>query len=389
MTEDERGDMARTLLTNSVSEGRYPISTAAGNFAFDFGASSGLLGGTLKAFRNSNAGRIADVGFNMLAAGQGGVAGEDPYGDYEANTGSSGITRFVPARPTGFSDDVLGRDFVDGAIGAAQFHPVTAIPATLISGSAHQVKHDNVRAKKVKDISELQAKIKALDPKSPNSRSELMYYAALLKGLSGTGEIARGTMGQGSYFEMKQAEDARRKKDSPLGFAFDAYGKPLVAKESDFSEIPQRIIDEGDKIMKFEADMSKVSNSPAAITYPLKRTAGLLDDVSAPISNWLSLDRGFEHLAGNLPGSFWSKENVAAYGKRREFSGDKRPMQVSYDPVERRDEIARLAEEAYPGVSPQQYFADRTARQEANQSLGTSLSPETKRLLNSRVLRKF
>jgi hypothetical protein len=237
-------------------------------------------------FRQSKWGRAADFGFNMLAAGQGG-AREDPYGDYEINTGGSGIPRFAPARPTGYSGDVAARDAVDSAIGVAQWVPVTAIPATLVSGRAHQNKHDSVRAKKALDIKAIQDQVRAISPNDPQRKSKILHYSALLKGLTGTGEIARGTMGQAAYGEIQKAEDERRLKDSPLDRAFRTYKAP-GSSDAIMRDMPQQISDEGDRILQFESDMSMLANSSNAVTYPLKRARNffgldyLTDAVSLP-----------------------------------------------------------------------------------------------------------
>ena len=355
MTEESRGRVTEQLLRDAVYEGRHPIKTGLGNLAFDIGANSGLLGQTAQAFRTSKWGRAADFAFNMAAAGQAGVA-EDPYGDYVVNGG-----RFVPARPTGYSGDVSARDAIDSAIGVAQYVPVTAIPATLVSGRAHQNKHDSVRAEKAVAISQIQDLVRKIDPKSPNARGQMIHYAALLKGLSGTGEIARGTIGQPAYAEVKANEDARRAKASPLTQSFNAYMAPVMQQEARFSEIPEAILKESDEILKFEADLSKIGNSRKAVTYPAKRFA-------AWASDWLSPDRLLDTISGTVPGSYFSDENLKAYQARRRFMGDDRFLPVAETPKDRRAEIAAEAEDAYPGVTPQQWFAQIKAKNDAERA---------------------
>jgi hypothetical protein len=352
MTEEAKGRITEAMLKDALSEGRHPGKTAIGNLVFDIGANSGLLGEGVQAFRTSKWGRGLDFLFNMAVANQAGVA-EDPYGDYVKNG-----SRYVPARPTGYAGDVAMRDAVDSAIGVAQYVPITAIPATLLSGKAHQGQHDYVRAKKSYDIAELQDLVRKIDPKSPQARNQLLHYAALLKGMSGTGEIARGTLGQPAYAEIKHNEDTRRQAASPLTQGFNAYMAPFMQQDARFAELKDSILKESDEIMKFEADLSKVGKSRKSITYPAKRFA-------AWASDWLSPDRLLETMSGNVQGSYFSDQNLNQYQARRRFMGDNRILPVAETPKDRRAEIAAEAEEAYPGIAPQQWFAEIKAENDA------------------------
>lgn len=376
--EDDVGRKLGMELDLELRDQRHPIKAAAGNLAFDLGASAGLFGKSVQAFRGSNIGRLADFFVNMWMAHEAG-AREDPYGDFQVATGSSGIPRFAPARPTGYGSDVMARDAVDSAIGVAQWIPLTAIPATMVTGTAHQQQHDNVRAKKALEIKAIQDRVKAINPKDPTSRSQLLYYAAQLKGLTGTGEIARGTLGQAAYGAVGQAEDARRRKDAPLDRAFRAYKAP-GSINTIMSGLPEQIVTEGDKILQFEADMSKMANSSNAITYPLKRARNFFG--IDYISDQLSPDRLWDTISGELPGSFFSQQNFDAYRAKKKFHG----KNVGQTPEERRAEIRTLAEEAYPGVTAEVWF-DHLREQERKRE--EARIRQEKMMVNSRVLNKF
>jgi hypothetical protein len=66
-------------------------------------------------------------------------------------------------------------------------------------------------------------------------------------------------------------------------------------------------------------------------------------------------------MSGNLPGSYFSQQNMDAYRAREKFFG----RGVATTPKERRAEIRNLAEEAYPGVKPQEWFAGISAKEKA------------------------
>lgn len=341
------GDMYKTAYEDRVLEGRYPVTTGLTNLGYDLSAGAGLLGGPLRALSASPYGRATDYLFNMASAWQSGLP-EDPYGDYELSK-TGGAARYVPRRHTGYSGDVARTDSQDAAMMALQWHPVTRIPATLLSGRATLDKHDAVRAKKAPDIRDIQEAIRNISPTDPNRRKLLLHYTSLLKGLSGTGEVARGTTGQMAYMDLNKREGVRRQVQDPARIMRSAALTNDMAAEA---RVPELALRYGDELIDYEADVSKVQNSVNGITYPVKRFASWGTD-------FISFDRLLDTISGTLPGGYFSDQNVQAYKARRKFRGEAPPLGMAENGPDQRAEIHRLAEEAYPGISSDQYLQRR------------------------------